>query len=103
MVRPGKQMPWRYFFKTLFAAGRDDQLRDVAAGLTYYGILALFPFLLFVVALGGLLLDPSRIEQLVTQIGRFTPAQVTDIIAERLKEIHQASGTGLLTLAIAGA
>src|SRR5215471_16001517 len=103
MVRPGKQISWKHFFTSLFGAIKQDQLGDVAAALSYYGILALFPFLLFVVALGGLMLDKSRIQQLVTQIGEFTPSQVTEIIAARLNEIHQGSGRGLLTLSIAGA
>src|SRR5215467_11542091 len=101
MVRPGKQMSWKHFCKTLFDAVQQDRLGDVAAALTYYGMLSLFPFLLFVVAVGGLLLDPARIQQLVTQIGRFTPPQVTEIIANRLNEHHQATGTGLLALSIA--
>ena len=52
---------------------QEDNLSDWAAALTYYGLLALFPALIALVAIVGLFADPQSttktITQIVTQIG----------------------------------
>ena len=58
----------RTFFKKLVAGWSEDSIADTAAALSYYGILALFPFLLFVVALVGLVLDPGKLHDLLNQL-----------------------------------
>ena len=51
----------------------EDNLSDWAAALTYYGLLALFPALIALVAIVGLFADPQttaqKLTQIVTQIG----------------------------------
>src|SRR3712207_4034331 len=45
-------------YTTLFRS--DDQCTDLAAALTYYGVLALFPAILAVISLLGLVGDPQK-------------------------------------------
>jgi membrane protein len=47
---------------------RDDNLSDWAAALTYYGLLALFPALIAMVSVIGLLGDPQSTSETVTKI-----------------------------------
>lgn len=49
-----KKRSWFYLLRRTISEFRNDQCTDLAAGLTYYSVLALFPGLLAVVSLLGL-------------------------------------------------
>jgi membrane protein len=58
-----------------------DQCTDLAAGLTYYSVLALFPGLLAVVSILGLFGDPSKtIDTLLQIIGNVGSKDVADLL-----------------------
>ena len=76
---------------------------DVAGSVTFFGVLALFPFLLFLVTLAGLVLQPQQIEQFIREIGNVAPADATRIIAQQIRDIHKSQSVGLLTLGFVGA
>src|SRR6266576_977203 len=54
--------------KRTFTEFGEDNMTDWAAALTYYGLLSLFPALIALVAIIGLVADPATITQQVTQI-----------------------------------
>jgi membrane protein len=70
---------WRAILKRTAKEFRDDNLTDWAAALTYYGVLALFPALLCLVALVGLFGQyPQTVDALlgiVTQVGQGSAAE----------------------------
>ena len=70
---------WGAILKRTAKEFRDDNLTDWAAALTYYGVLALFPALLCLVALVGLLGQyPDTVDALlgiVTQVGQGSAAE----------------------------
>ena len=79
--------------RSLQAYGEDD-LQDRAAALTYYGIQSIFPGLLVLVSLLGLL-DKSATQTLVSQLGSVAPSSVRKIITtdiSHLQSLHTASG-----------
>jgi membrane protein len=94
---PGKGMGWKEFFVGLKNEWNGDALSDVAGNVTYQGILAFFPFLLFLVALGGLFINPQNAQQLIQSLGRVAPAAVTQILADRLKSIQESNHVSVLT------
>jgi len=65
--------------KRTLAEFRDDNLTDWAAALTYYGLLSLFPGLIALVSIVGLVGDPKgateAITEIVTAIGPQSAAQ----------------------------
>jgi membrane protein len=76
---------------------REDNLTDWAAALTYYGLLALFPALIALVAIVGLFGDPKSttetITDVVTSIG---PESAADTFADPIKTItSNRGGAGL--------
>jgi membrane protein len=89
--------------KRLVAKWSEDHLGETAAALTYYGILALFPFLLFVVAITSLLLDPVLIEAVVSSLATVAPGAATDILSTRLTSLYRSPSGGLVTLGLLGA
>ncbi|NLU78754.1 YihY/virulence factor BrkB family protein [Micromonospora sp. HNM0581] len=71
---PGiRQLRWRTWRGVLVRAGRNylrDNCTDWAAALTYYGVLALFPSTVVVVALVGLVSDGERTVDTVLDLAR---------------------------------
>jgi len=95
---PGHGMTWKEFFSALKNEWSKDRVSDVAGMVTFFGVLALFPFLLFLVALGGILIDPAQETQLIDQLSRVAPGPVTQILGDRVRSLAATKSTGLLTI-----
>jgi membrane protein len=96
-------MSWKEFGKSLKQEISKDDLTDVAATVTYYGVLALFPFLLFLVALVSLVLTPSDAERLVRELSQVAPGAVTQIVGDRIRQLGQDQNTSLVGFGAVGA
>lgn len=103
MVLPGKGMKWSEFFKEVKNEYKRDKVGDVAGSLTFFGVLALFPFLLFLVALASVIIDPHQAEVLIEELSRVAPPEVTKILGSRINSLAEGSNVGLLTLGALGA
>ena len=76
----------------------DDDLSDWAASLTYRGIQSIFPGLLVLVSLLGLL-GKSATQPLITQLGAAAPANVRQILLPALQHLQQAhAAAGILAV-----
>src|SRR6266513_5132593 len=79
----------------------EDNLSDWAAALTYYALLSLFPALIAMVAILGLVGDPqtttSNITDIVTKLGPKTAAQT---FSGPIKSITQNKGGSGIVLVI---
>ncbi len=82
---------------------KKDKASDMAAALTYYGVLAIFPLIIFMLALASLLIEPADAEALVARLSQVAPGEATAILGGRIREFGQESHGGLLTLGILGA
>jgi len=80
----------------------DDDCPGMAAQLSYYFALALFPALLFVVALASYL-PYDVITDVVNSMASFAPPDVLSIIRGQLESIASGEPTGILTIGILGA
>lgn len=98
MKLPGKGMSWKEFGVALKNEMTRDMITDWAGAVTYSGVMALFPFLLFLVALASLIITPDQAEQIVKQLGTVAPQNVTQIVGDRIRAIASDSKTGLLTI-----
>jgi membrane protein len=89
-----------------FAEFRDDGLGDWAAALTYYGLLSLFPALIALVSILGLVGDPQtttrKVTEVITEIG---PDSAAETFAGPVRSIASDQGTAgvafVLGLAVA--
>jgi membrane protein len=81
-----------------------DDLQDRAAALTYFGIQSIFPGLLVLVSLLGIL-GKSATQPLITNLGKAAPSSVRKIIMSdvtHLQHSHAASGIiGIVGIVIA--
>jgi membrane protein len=95
---------WRDAAKRTLREYKDDDLQDRAAALTYFGIQSIFPGLLVLVSLLGLV-GHSVTQSLIKNVGKVAPASVRSIISDnvtRLQANHAASGiVGIVALALA--
>ncbi len=103
MRLPGKGMSWKSFLIELKNEVVKDNISDVAGAVAFSGILALFPFLLFAVSLASVVIEPAQIEQLIHQLARVAPAQVTQIVGQQIHSLTSGKSTGLLTFGALGA
>jgi membrane protein len=74
-----------------------------AATLAFYFFLALFPTLLFLVSLAGVLPAQPLIDRALTMLGRVAPADVVAIARQQFVQITGRPSLGLLTLGMVGA
>jgi membrane protein len=79
----------------------EDNLTDWAAALTYYAVLALFPALLAMLSLVGLLVDPARLTEALTAVIPGAAAETINPVIEQIAG-RSAAGFGLI-LGVAGA
>ena len=100
---PGRHFAWKDFFRKLYHEWNKDRLDDTAGMLAFFGILALFPFLLFAVSLASLFIDAHDEIQLVNEIRRVVPREAADILAERVHALAEGKSAALVTLSGLGA
>jgi membrane protein len=95
---------WFGVLRRTFAEFREDELTDWAAALTYYGILAIFPALIALVSILGLI-GTSATKPLLDNLGSFAPGPAHQILANALHGLTQSkSGAGILfVVGLAGA
>ncbi|WP_437621590.1 YihY/virulence factor BrkB family protein [Sorangium sp. So ce1151] len=103
MYLPGKEIPWKDFLNDIKQEWVKDKVDTVAAALAFFGVLAIFPFLLFAVALAGLVIDPAESARLIRELYQVAPPAVANILGERLQALTEGQSPGLLTLGALGA
>ncbi|MEW2040062.1 YihY/virulence factor BrkB family protein, partial [Streptomyces sp. NPDC005534] len=105
--RAGKDGPARLTARSWWAVSwrtakefQDDELSDRAAALTYYGVLSLFPALLVLVSLLGVM-GQRVTNRLLDNIGDLAPGPVRQILQDAVTQLGDSGGTGSV-LAIVG-
>ncbi len=95
---------WKFIARKTLREFSDDQCTDLAAALTYYAVLALFPALLALVSLLGLFGQQGKTGELVGVLSEMGAGSVADTISKPLQELTENSSAGLaLVIGIAGA
>jgi membrane protein len=74
-----------------------DNVSLIAAGVAFYGLLAIFPAITAFVSLYGLLADPSEVQQQIQMLGRVIPSDALGLIGDQLRSVASA-GTNRLGL-----
>jgi len=78
----------------------EDNLTDAAAALTYYAVLSIFPALLAMIALVGLVGDPKTVTGALTDIvGSIGPASAAETFKGPIEGLSKSSGAaGILVI-----
>ena len=74
----------------------EDNLTDWAAALTYYGVLALFPALIALLSIIGLLTDPKTLTDALTAVVPGSAADTLKPVIEQIAGNTSTAGFGLV-------
>jgi membrane protein len=87
MPRPA----WKGVLTRTVREFKEDNLTDWAAALTYYGILSIFPALLALVAVLGLI-GPSATQPLIDNLSAVAPGPAKQIVTSAITNLQKSGG-----------
>lgn len=87
---------WKYSLRKTVREFSDDQCTDLAAALTYYGVLAMFPAAIALLSLVGLVSEPQQTVTTLLDILRQVGAgSAADTLEPTLTDLAGSQGAGL--------
>jgi membrane protein len=93
---------WKDVFWRTLQATNEKNLFLVAGGVTYYVLLAIFPGLVALVSVYGLVSDPTQVEKEVNALAGALPQGARQLVGSELHSIVSASGGALSLGAVIG-
>jgi len=91
---------WKDILKRCYQRLDDDRILAIAAGVTFYALLAIFPAIAALVSIYGLFADPGTIAKHLDDISGMVPGGAIDVIRGQLDNLT-SKGNGALGLAFA--
>jgi membrane protein len=79
-----------------------DRLSIIAAGVAFYGLLAVFPGLIALVGLYGLAFDPQQVERQIAALSGILPEEAAAVLLAQLSDLTTSDRTSLGIGAIGG-
>jgi membrane protein len=100
--RPGEIPPrgWFAILKRVKAEVKEDNVPLLAAGVAFYAMLAIFPAIIAVVTVYGMVADPQQIASQVSEFAKSLPSGADTLITEQLQNVAGA-GRQALSLGLA--
>src|SRR5215208_6725500 len=84
---------WGSTLKRTLTEFKEDKLNHWAAALTYYAVLSLFPALLVMVSLVGLIADPATVTKFLTDvISSLGPSSAVETFREPIESVTSNRG-----------
>jgi len=96
-------LTWMELSRRLWHESEKDEVLGRAAQLAYYFVLALFPALLFLTALLGLLPLEQIMPELMASLRSVLPADALSLVEKYLQQVVKGSGGDILSLGLLGA
>ncbi|MCW2990000.1 MAG: YihY/virulence factor BrkB family protein [Solirubrobacterales bacterium] len=90
---------WKAALKRTFKGISGDNLTDWAAALTYYGVQAMFPALLALISIVGLL-GRSTTDSLIGNVRAAAPGPARDIVVPAIQNLQSNSGAAGIMLIV---
>jgi membrane protein len=96
-------LTWDELIRRTFKESLDDDVLGLAAQLAYYFFLALFPALLFLLAVASYLPLTNLTDEFARLASRFVSPEVSDLVQDQMRRLANAESGGLLTFGVLGA
>jgi membrane protein len=90
---PKAARPWSDIVARVYGRITEARVFLVAAGVTFYALLAIFPAIAALISIYGLFADPSSIASQSDAASGFLPGDALNILREQMERIAQARGT----------
>ena len=81
---------WWQILKRAWAESKADQVPLLAAGVAFFGFLALFPAMIAAVAAYGLVADPAQIRSQARDFAAAVPASARDLLMQQMDSLTAA-------------
>jgi membrane protein len=92
---------WKGTLKRTFKEFKDDNLTDWAAALTYYAVLALFPAVIALVSILGLVIDKATITRVLTDtVSQLGPSSAVDTFKGPINQVTGNQSTAGIMLIV---
>jgi membrane protein len=95
-----KDLSWSELTKRTVKDSIQDDVAGIAAQLSYYFFLSLFPALLFLVALASFFPLYSFTDELMRIVAPIAPAAVVELLKDQLTSLSNSGDTGLLSIGL---
>jgi membrane protein len=86
---------WFAVLKRVKAEVKEDNVTLLAAGVAFYAMLAIFPAIIAVVTVYGLVADPNQVEAQVSEFAKSLPAGADQLLTEQLQNVASAGRQSL--------
>jgi membrane protein len=96
-------LSWAELVRRTWRDALDDDVFGLAAQLSYYFFLALFPAILFLLAIASFFPLANLTDDLARSLAPFVSSQVLDLIQDQMRRLGNNESGGLLTFGVAGA
>ena len=95
--RPSQIPPrgWFAILKRVKAEVKQDNVPLLAAGVAFYAMLAIFPAIIAVVTVYGMVADPAQVESQVSEFAKSLPSGADQLITEQLTNVVNAGRQSL--------
>jgi membrane protein len=92
---------WLGAGKRTVKAFQDDNITDWAAALTYYAVLSIFPAIIALISILGLVVDPATITRVITDtVRQLGPESAVDTFADPINTIASNQSTAGVMLIV---
>ena len=86
---------WKQIVKRAWAENKADNMPIIAGGVAFFGFLSVFPALIAMISLYGLVASPETVAAQVEDLSAQLPDSAADLIGEQLTAITANSGSAL--------
>jgi membrane protein len=86
---------WKQILKRSWAENKADNMPIIGGGVAFFGFLAIFPALIALISLYGLVASPETVARQVEDISAQLPSDASRLIEQQLKSIVDNSSSAL--------
>ena len=86
---------WKQIVKRAWAENKADNMPIIAGGVAFFGFLSIFPALIALISIYGLVASPETVAQQVEDLSAQLPDEAAEIIGTQLEAIVSNSGSAL--------
>src|SRR4051812_25449172 len=102
--RPGElpKVAWRDIATRVLQEVRADNVPLLSAGVAFFALLALFPALVAVVSIYGLVADPAEVTRQVRDLTSALPPEARTLVVDQVRQVSESAPSSLGTSAVIG-
>jgi membrane protein len=89
---------WKDVLLRVKSESKRDHVMLLAAGVAFFGLLALVPALIALLSIYGVIADPDRIDEQIVDALSAAPVEVRDLISQQVRDIGDASSGAILAV-----